>query len=247
MPAAQVVPAVVPGLAAGPREAQAVQQGVAKREPLEALPEAFEHESQQPQPADARIGFLRVKPHPDTAAPEGAVDSMGVPGLFCLWILNCLRCVGNVFSFRFLHLHYRDNTLTGAAANTAKHSLSAKVTQNTSMSVAKFPGPANRWEPGISWLGGFGEFARLWRNLVELYSVTKSGSGQFYPSANNRISARSWRIFKFRAEHVTDTRDVAENDSGGRQQRSENNAGVPPERPTAPSGSSLGGRNSSSF
>ena len=53
MPAAQVVPAAVPGLAAEAGEAQAVRQGVAKREPPEPLSEAFEHEFQQPQPADA--------------------------------------------------------------------------------------------------------------------------------------------------------------------------------------------------
>ena len=100
--------------------------------------------------------------------------------------------------------------------------------------------PPDRLQRGIKRLHSF---ARLWRNLVELYSVTKSGSGQSYTAATTRISARSRRVFKFGAEQVSDTRDVAENDGGGQQQRRENNAGVPSERPTAPSGSPLGGRN----
>jgi hypothetical protein len=99
------------------RAFRALQDGgpgpaVAARGPPEALPQAVEYEIREPQPAAALFDFLRVKPRLDKAAPAGAVDSMGVPGLFCLWILNYLRCVGNVFSFRFLHLHYRDTTLT---------------------------------------------------------------------------------------------------------------------------------------
>ncbi len=46
---------------------------------------------------------LRVG-HPNKAAPKGAADSMGVPGLSCLWILKYLRCVWDVFSCRFQHL-----------------------------------------------------------------------------------------------------------------------------------------------
>ena len=94
-------------------------------EPPKVLPEAEEHEIREPPLEAAQPDSLRAKPRLDRAAPADAVDSMGVPGLFCPWILNYLLCVGNVFSFRFLHLHYRDTTFTGGAANTAKHSVSA--------------------------------------------------------------------------------------------------------------------------
>jgi hypothetical protein len=94
--------------------------GVAEREPPEVLPQAAEHAFPWRLPADAQCGFPRATSRLDRVAPAGAVDSMGVPGQSCLWILNYSRYVGNVFSFRFLHLHYRDNTLTGATANDVK-------------------------------------------------------------------------------------------------------------------------------
>jgi len=90
------------------------------REPPEVLLLAAEYAFPWLLPADARCGFRRAAIRLDRAAPAGAVDSMGVPGRFCLWILNYLRYVGNVFSFRFLHLQYRDTTLTGATANGVK-------------------------------------------------------------------------------------------------------------------------------
>jgi hypothetical protein len=37
-------------------------------------------------------------PRPDKAAPAGPVDSMGVPGLFCLWIPKYWGRVWSVFS-----------------------------------------------------------------------------------------------------------------------------------------------------
>ena len=100
--------------------------------------------------------------------------------------------------------------------------------------------PAKPTPAGIQRLHSF---ARLWRNLVELYSVTKSGSCQSYASANNPNFCQIVAGFKFGAKQISDTRDVAENDGGGQLQRRVNNAGVPSERPTAPSGSSHGGRN----
>jgi len=39
--------------------------------------------------------------HPDRGARAGAVDLMGVPGRFCLWIQKYLRCVVSVFSSAF--------------------------------------------------------------------------------------------------------------------------------------------------
>ncbi|WP_348261926.1 hypothetical protein P8935_19245 [Telmatobacter sp. DSM 110680] len=103
----------------------------AVHEPPEVLPEAFEHGSQERLRAYALTASLLAMSRPDKAAPAGAVDSMGVPGLFCLWILNYLRYVGNVFSFRFLHLHYRDTTLTGAAANDVKRVTYSPVPEHT--------------------------------------------------------------------------------------------------------------------
>jgi len=71
------------------------------REPPEVLPEAFGHEALHQLARYERLGFLRAGPRLDRAAPAGEVDSMGLLGLFCLWILNYSRRVGNVFSFRF--------------------------------------------------------------------------------------------------------------------------------------------------
>ena len=87
----------------------------------------------EPVPAAAVRSIERFapEPRPDRAAPVAAVDSRGVPGLFCLWILNYLRRVGNVFSFRFLHLHYRDTTLTGATANDVKPIRYSPVPEHT--------------------------------------------------------------------------------------------------------------------
>jgi hypothetical protein len=104
---------------------------VVERAHPKALPEAVEHEVREPQLEAAPFDVLRVKPRLDREAPAGAVDSMGVPGLFCLWILNYSRCVGNVFSFRFLHLHYRDTTLTGATANDVKRVTYSPVSEHT--------------------------------------------------------------------------------------------------------------------
>ena len=103
------------------------------------------------QPEAALTAPHRARIHPDRAAPGGEVDSVGVPGRFCLWILNYLRCVGNVFSFRFLHLHYRDTTLTGASANTAKH-VSCARSLGTQHPGAHFPagaraGSLREWRP----------------------------------------------------------------------------------------------------
>ena len=100
-------------------------------EPPKVLPEAEEHEIRALPLEAAQPDSLRVKPRLDKAAPAGAVDSMGVPGLFCLWILNYLLCVWNVFSFRFLHLHYRDTTLTGATANDVKRVTYSPVSEHT--------------------------------------------------------------------------------------------------------------------
>ena len=63
-------------------------------------------EPQRRLPAAAPLGSLRAKSPRDRAGPAGGVDSAGVPGRFCLWILNYLGCCdGSVFSFRFLHLY----------------------------------------------------------------------------------------------------------------------------------------------
>jgi hypothetical protein len=71
-----------------------------EREHLEVLLQAAEYAFPLQQLADAQRGFRRAMNRLDRMAPAGVADSMAVPGRFCLWILNYLRYVGNVFSFR---------------------------------------------------------------------------------------------------------------------------------------------------
>jgi hypothetical protein len=112
-----------------------VAEALRELQPIVALevpiPRAAKCVDRQALQATSPPGFPLARHRLDSEAPTGGVDSAGVPGQFCLWILNCSRFVWNVFSFRFLHLHYRDNTLDKGPANDVKRITYGPVSEHT--------------------------------------------------------------------------------------------------------------------